>query len=52
MKQPDSLSDMSREDSSPLAHLDNEDLMALPSPLESPEKDHNWTPLSGQARER
>ncbi|MCW5977164.1 MAG: (Fe-S)-binding protein [Bryobacteraceae bacterium] len=52
MKQPDSLNEMSREERSPLAHLENEDLMPLPAPLDSPAKDHNWTALSEQTRER
>jgi Fe-S oxidoreductase len=46
------LSDMSRRDREPLVHLENKDLMPLPAPLDSPEKDHEWTPLSEQTRER
>jgi len=46
------LDDMSRSDRRPLTHLENESLMPLPAPLDDPAKDHNWTPLSQQARER
>jgi len=46
------LSDMSRSAREPLIHVENRDLMPLPPPLDSPEKDHNWTTLSAQARER
>jgi Fe-S oxidoreductase len=46
------LEDMSRADRGPLAHLENEDLMPLPAPLDDPSKDHNWTALSEQAREK
>jgi len=44
------LEDMSREERKPLIHLENQDLMPLPPPLEGPEKDHNWTPLSEQSK--
>ncbi len=44
--------DMSREDRTPLVHLDNPDLMPLPPPLADPAMDHPWTPLSAQAKER
>jgi len=44
--------DMSREEKKPLVHLDNEDLMPLPPPLDDPAKDHKWAPLSAQAREK
>jgi Fe-S oxidoreductase len=43
---------MARPDREPLIHLDNADLMPLPAPLDDPSKDHNWSPLSPQARER
>jgi len=46
------LSDMSHNDRAPLVHLDNADLMPLPAPLEDPSKDHNWTVLSEQIREK
>jgi len=46
------LHDMSREDSQPLTHVENSDLMPLPAPLESPEKDREWQPLSEAAREK
>ena len=46
------LEDMSRADRRPLVHLENEDLMPLPSPLEDPAKDHNWTPLTAQAQQK
>ena len=46
------LTDMSKKDGKPLVHLENEDLMPLPYPVDDPSKDHNWTPLSAQARER
>ena len=52
MKNRTEVKDMSRRDRTPLAHLENEDLMPLPAPLESPAKDHSWTPLSAQAREK
>jgi Fe-S oxidoreductase len=38
--------DMSRPDRKPLTHVRNEELMPLPYPLESPEKDHAWSVLS------
>ncbi len=44
--------DMSREDSWPLTHVENADLMPLPAPLDSPEKDREWQPLSDKAREQ
>lgn len=43
-----SLNDVSRSDRAPLIHLENQDLMPLPEPLESPEKDHVFAPLSAQ----
>jgi Fe-S oxidoreductase len=46
------LEDMSLPDRRPLAHLGNQDLMPLPAPLADAAKDHNWTPLSEQAREK
>lgn len=42
------LREMSRPDREPLLHIDNEDLMPLPAPLDSPAKDKPWTPLSDQ----
>ena len=46
------LRDVSRPDSEPLIHLENEDLMPLPAPLEGPEKDRAWAALSEPARSR
>jgi Fe-S oxidoreductase len=46
------LRDLSRPDSEPLIHLENEELMPLPAPLESPEKDHAWAALSEQTKSR
>ena len=46
------ISDMSRTDKQPLIHLENQDLMPLPAPLDDPSKDHNWTPLSAQAKQK
>ncbi len=46
------LRDISRRDSEPLIHVKNEELMPLPGPLESPEKDHAWTALSEQCKSR
>ncbi|MEW5764738.1 MAG: (Fe-S)-binding protein [Acidobacteriota bacterium] len=46
MKDKINLSDMSRRDRNPLTHLENRDLMPLPPPLDSPDKDHSWTPLA------
>ena len=40
------LTDMSLPGRKPLAHVENKDLMPLPYPLESPEKDHGWTALT------
>jgi Fe-S oxidoreductase len=50
MSRPIGLREMSRPDREPLLHLQNEDLMPLPPPLESPAQDHPWTPLSAQCR--
>ena len=44
------LSDMSKQEKKPLVHLENDDLMPLPSPLSDASKDHNWMPLSTQVR--
>jgi len=46
------LSDMWRRDGRPLVHLDNDDLMPLPAPLDDPAREHGWTPLSAQATEK
>jgi Fe-S oxidoreductase len=46
------LEDMSRLEKESLVHLTNEELMPLPSPLDDPSQDHNWTALSQQAREK
>jgi len=45
------LKDMSRKDREPLAHLENRDLMPLPAPLDSPEKDKPWKLLTDKVRE-
>lgn len=50
MSRPCSLDDISRPDREPLIHLENEDLMPLPPPLEDPAKDHAWTSVSDQSR--
>lgn len=44
------LSDMSRTDNEPLIHLDNEDLMPLPAPLDGAAKDRAWTALTEQSK--
>ena len=44
--------DLSKPDRQPVIHVDNEDLMPLPAPLDSPASDRNWTPLPAQTRER
>jgi Fe-S oxidoreductase len=44
------LNDLSRPGKEPLVHLENENLMRLPEPLDDPSKDHNWTPLSAQTK--
>ncbi len=46
------LSDMAREDGQPLLHLENEDLMRLPPPLDDPAKDRPWRPIPDSAREK
>jgi len=46
------ISDMSREDGQPLINIKNEELMPLPFPLDSPEKDRAWTELSEKATEK
>ena len=46
------LRDVSRPDSETLIHLENDELMPLPAPLESPEKDHAWAALSEQCQSR
>ena len=50
MKDKLKLSDMSRRDRKPLTHLENEELMPLPYPLDSPEKDHAWTLLTEKVK--
>ena len=51
-KTPVHLDDLANTGKKPLIHVENEDLMPLPAPLDHPSKDHNWAPLSSQARER
>ncbi len=46
------LRDVSRPGSEPLIHIENEELMALPAPLDSPEKDRPWAALSEQCQSR
>ncbi len=46
------LRNMSRQNREPLTHLENEQLMPLPCPFESPAKDHGWTPLPQQVKEK
>jgi Fe-S oxidoreductase len=46
------LRDMSRKDREPLIHLENQDLMALPAPLDGAEKDRAWAALSEQFKRR
>ncbi len=46
------VTDMSRDGQTPLVHLDNDELMPLPRPLDDAAKDHAWTPLSAAAREK
>jgi Fe-S oxidoreductase len=46
------LEDMSRPDRKPLTHVEHGDLMPLPPPLDDPAREHGWTPLSDQTRER
>ncbi len=52
MKKDITLKDMSKKDREPLIHVENEDLMPLPGPLDSPEREHNWTPLSAQVKDK
>jgi Fe-S oxidoreductase len=46
------LRDISRQDREPLTQVRNEDLMPLPAPFDSPEKDRPWTPLSAATRDK
>ena len=46
------LSDMAREDGQPLLHLENEDLMPLPRPLDDPSQDRPWRPIPDSVREK
>jgi Fe-S oxidoreductase len=52
MKPKVTLHDMSREGRRALVHLTNDELMPLPPPLDGPEKDRAWAPLSEQAKEK
>jgi Fe-S oxidoreductase len=52
MSQHIDLSKMSQTERDPLTHLENEELMPLPAPLDGPEKDHSWTPLSQQSKDK
>jgi Fe-S oxidoreductase len=51
VSEPVDLRQMSRKDREPLVHLENRELMPLPAPLNAPEQDRPWTPLSPQARQ-
>lgn len=44
------LRDLSRTNSEPLIHLRNQDLMALPAPLDDAAQDHAWAELSAQCK--
>jgi len=46
------LKGMSRRDNKPLVHLENENLMPLPAPLDDPAQDREWARLSDQAQQR
>jgi len=46
------LEDMARTDHEPLTHVEADDLMPLPPPLDDPARRHPWTPLTDQTRER
>jgi Fe-S oxidoreductase len=43
------LTDMSRRDGQPLVHLENQDLMPLPAPLDDPAQVRPWSPLNPQS---
>ena len=45
------LREVSRKDREPLTHVENNELMPLPAPLDSPDKDHPWTPLSSTTKQ-
>ena len=49
MSRSTSLRDLSRPDREPLIHLDSDDLMPLPAPLDNHAQHHPWTPLSNQS---
>ncbi|HXH49757.1 MAG TPA: (Fe-S)-binding protein [Terriglobia bacterium] len=46
------LSDMSRQTHEALTHIENENLMRLPPPLENSVSNRDWTPLSDQVLEK
>jgi Fe-S oxidoreductase len=52
MKTHIDLRDMSQIQRNPLTHLENEDLMPLPAPLDGPAKDHPWIPLAQAVRDK
>jgi Fe-S oxidoreductase len=52
MNSPLKLPDMWRPDRQPLTHVENQDLMPLPPPLDDAAADPPWKPLSAQACER
>jgi len=52
MKDQPRLSDMSRPDREPLVHLENENLMPLPPPLDGVAKDREWKALSQGSLEK
>ncbi len=50
MKKDLRISDVSRAGREPLVHLENEDLMRLPAPMDSPAHDHPWKPLAAAVK--
>jgi Fe-S oxidoreductase len=52
MKKNITLRDMSKLESKPLVQIENKDLMALPSPLADPERDHGWAQISEQIQNK
>ncbi len=46
------LQEMSNPDRQPLTHVENQALIPLPAPLDDPAREHDWTALSAQAREK
>ena len=46
------LREVSRNDRKPLTHVENSDLMPLPAPFDSPEKDKPWASLSPATKQK